>query len=156
MDKVQDLIDKIDIEALKMRSLSEWRPVLAEECQVYVFGENYLAKRFDAINYKFCAKEEAKEVLVDNLYALLRYKYFTKSTEEIDNRINDIVSSFTKNLKTTLKKVSFDTNSDSVIVSMLPDECIAFRNGVFNFRTNTWLFKYEMLKLNKLSNTIYK
>lgn len=154
-NKVKDLLDKVDTEALKARSLTEWRPILSQECQVYVFGENYLAKRFDAINYKFCEKEEAKEILVDNLYALLRYKYFPKATEEIDNRINDIVSSFTKNLKTTLTKVSFDKNSDSTIVNMLPDYCLAFRNGVYNFKDNCWLFKYDIVKLERLSNCIY-
>lgn len=154
-NKVKDLLDKVDTEALKARSLSEWRPILAEECQVYVFGENYIAKRFDSICYKFCEKNEAKDVLVDNLYALLRFKYFPKSTEEIDNRIADIVASFTRNLKTTLKKVSFDKNSDTNIISMLPDYCLAFRNGVYNFKDNKWLFKYDVIKLEKLANTIY-
>lgn len=154
-EKVQDLIDKVSIDALKMRSLSEWRPVLAEECQVYVFGENYIGKRFDSICYKFCEKNEAKEILVDNLYALLRYKYFPQATEEIDARINDIVTSFTRNLKTTLKKVSLDTSSEANIVSMLPDYCIAFRNGVYNFKDDKWLFKYDVIKLSKLANNIY-
>lgn len=154
-NKVKDLLDKVDTEALKARSLTEWRPILAEECEVYVFGENYIAKRFDSICYKFCEKNEAKEILIDNLYALLRYKYFPKSTEEIDNRIADIVASFTRNLKTTLKKVSFDKNSDSNVISMLPDYCLAFRNGVFDFKNNKWLFKYDTIKLERLANTIY-
>ena len=152
---VKTLINKVDTEALKAKSLTEWRPLLAEECQVYVFGENYVAKRFDSICYKFCEKNEAKEILVDNLYALLRYKYFPYLTEEIDNRISDIITSFTRNLKTTLKKVSFDKNSDANIISMLPDYCLAFRNGVYNFKTDKWLFKYETIKLENLSNTIY-
>lgn len=152
---VKDILDKIDTNALKARSLTDWRPILAEECQVYVFGENYLAKRFDSINYKFCEKNEAKEILIDNLYALLRYKYFPAASEEIDQRIADIVSSFTRNLKTTLKKVSFDPHSDANIVSMLPDYCIAFRNGVYNFKDDKWLFKYDIIKLERLSNSIY-
>lgn len=152
---VKDLLNRVDTEALKNRSLTDWRPVLAEECQVYVSGENYLAKRFDSICYKFCEKNEAKEILIDNLYALLRYKYFPHSSEEIDERINNIVGSFTKNLKTTLKKVSFDNSSDANIIKMLPDSCIAFRNGVFDFRKNDWLFKYDVIRLERLSNTIY-
>ena len=154
-DKVKDLMNKIDVNALKARSLTDWRPILIDECQVYVCGENYIAKRFDSICYKFCDKNEAKDILIDNLYALLRYKYFPILDEEIDTRISDIVASFTKNLKTTLKKVSFDVNSDANIISMLPDGCIAFRNGVFNFRENKWLFKYDIIKLNKLANNIY-
>lgn len=137
------------------RSLSEWRPILSNECQVYVFGENYLAKRFDAINYKFCNKNEAKEILIDNLYALLRYKYFVEPSEEGDDRITRIVASFTANLKTTLKKVSFDASSDADVVRLLPDSCIAFRNGVFDFKKNDWLFQYDILKLPNIANAIY-
>ena len=44
---VKNLIDKVDETALKARPLTDWRPELAKECQVYVFEENYLAKRFD-------------------------------------------------------------------------------------------------------------
>lgn len=154
-DKVADLMNNVDTTALIARPLSDWRPILSEECQVYVFGENYLAKRFDQINYKFCEKNEAREILVDNLYALLRYKYFPKSSEEIDERINKIVNSFTANLKTTLKRVSFDRSSNSNVVNMLPDYCIAFRNGVYNFKDDKWLFRYDVIKVDRISNTIY-
>ena len=154
-NKIKNLIDKVDTKALIARPLTDWRPILAEECGCYVFKENYVCKRFDQINYKFCNKDEAKEILVDNLYALLRYKYFPALTEEIDSRINEIVKSFTTNLKTTLKRVSLDKDSDANIVSFLPDGCVAFRNGVFDFIHNQWLFKYDIIKLDKLSNTIY-
>lgn len=152
---VEDVLTAVDASALLMRPLSEWRPILAEECQVYVFEENYLAKRFDQINFKFCEKNEAKEILVDNLYALLRYKYFPTTSEEIDERIAKIVASFTMNLKTTLLRVSFDQFSDAIKVNMLPDYCIAFRNGVYNFRKNDWEFKYNIIELGRLSNKLY-
>lgn len=152
---VKELLDSVDTAALVARPLSDWRPILSQECQVYVFNENYLAKRFDQIHYKFCEKNEAKEILVDNLYALLRYKYFPKTSEEIDDRINKIVSSFTANLKTTLIKVSFDKSSDAIHVKMLPDYCVAFRNGVYNFKNDNWLFKYDVIKLSRINNTIY-
>ena len=152
---VEQVVANVDTAALLARPLSDWRAVLSKECQVYVFGETYLAKRFDQINYKFCEKNEAKEILVDNLYALLRYKYFPKVSEEIDERIQKIVSSFTANLKTTLRKVSFDESSDAEIVNMLPNYCIAFRNGVFNFKDNKWFFKYDVVELKDISNTLY-
>ena len=152
---VEQVVANVDTAALLSRPLSDWRAVLSKECQVYVFGETYLAKRFDQINYKFCEKNEAKEILVDNLYALLRYKYFPKISEEIDERIQKIVSSFTANLKTTLKKVSFDESSDAEVVNMLPNYCIAFRNGVFNFKDNKWFFKYDIVELKDISNTLY-
>lgn len=154
--KISDIALAIDSAAVLDRPLSEWRPILAEECQVYVFGENYIAKRFDQINYKFCEKYEARDILIDNLYALLRYKYFPKSTEEIDEKINKIVSNFTINLKSTLKKVSLEEDSSAEYVRMLPDYCVAFRNGVYNFKDNKWLFKYDITYIETLKNTIYQ
>lgn len=155
INKIKDIIDKVDTSALMMRSLVEWQQYLIEDCQVYVYNDTYLAKRFDQINYKFCNKNEAFEILIDNLFALLRFKYFTKRTEEIDERIKKIVGSFTTNLKTTLLKVSFDKHADCRVVNMLPDYCIAFRNGVFNFKDNQWLFKYEIHEVEKLMTKMY-
>ncbi len=153
---INEIANEVDASALKDRPISNWRPILAQECQVYVFGENYIAKRFDQINYKFCEKNEAKEILIDNLYALLRYKYFPVSSEDIDDKISRIVSNFTQNLKTTLIKVSLDKDSDSVHVNYLPDYCCAFRNGVYNFKDNEWLFKYNITYIELLQNTIYQ
>lgn len=152
---VKNLINKVDASALLSRPLTEWRGILALECQVYVFDENYLAKRFDQINYKFCEKNEAHEILVDNLYALLRYKYFPIVNEEVDSRIQEIIKSFTINLKTTLLKVSFDSSSSCVHINMLPDNCIAFRNGVYDFKANDWMFKYTVVDITALHNKIY-
>lgn len=152
---IKELTQKIDTATLMKLSLSDWRPILANECQVYVFNEAYLGKRFDQINYKFVGKNEAKEILIDNLYALLRFKYFPKQTEEVDARIKDIVLSFSTNLKTTLKKVSFDFDSDAEHVNLLPNSCIAFRNGVYDFYQAKWLFKYDIIDLPQLSNKIY-
>lgn len=151
-----DLINKIDNDVLITRSLPDWRPILSEECQVYVFNNNYVARRFDQINYQFCTKDEAKEILVDNLYALLRYKYFSILTEEVDERITRIISSFIANLKTSLKKVSFDKDDEvSVNIKFLPDYCIAFKNGVYDFKNDKWFFKYDIIKLERLNNIIY-
>ena len=99
---IKDIETKVDSTALLMRPLSDWRIPLSDEVNVYVYDEKYIAKRFDQIHYQFVDKDTAKEILVDNLYALLRYKYFPAATEEIDKRIDQIVSSFTANLKTTL------------------------------------------------------
>lgn len=146
---------KVEAEAMMARSISEWRSILPHECQVYVFGENYLAKRFDQINYQFCDQETAKQIVVDNLYSLLRYKYFKILSEEADERIAKIVSSFTANLKSTLIKVSFDQSADGTLMRLIPDWCIAFKNGVYDFKNDEWLFKYEKIKIENLSNIIY-
>lgn len=152
---VEDIAKTVDTSVAIKRSLVEWRTILAEECQVYVFNENYIAKRFDQINYKFCEKNEARDVLIDNIYALLRYKYFPKASEEVDARINEIVKSITANLKSTLIKISLDKDADSKTAQLLPDYCIAFRNGVYNFRDDKWLFKYDIIDLKSLANKIY-
>lgn len=153
-EQVQDLLANVQTAPLLARALSDWRPILIDEVQVFVFGENYIGKRFDQINYKMMALKEAKEVLIDNLYALLRTKYFVKSSDEADDRIKEIVKSFTENLKTTLKKVSLDDSTPDK-VSFLPDGCIAFRNGVYDFKKSDWLFKYQVLPMPKINNKLY-
>lgn len=153
--KVADLEKSVKVANYLALDLVDWRPILADECQVYVYDENYLAKRFDQINYKFCAQKEAKEILIDNLYALLRYKYFPKASDETEERIADIVNSFTRNIKTSLIKIGFDNETDGVRVYDLADSQVAFRNGVFDFKTNSWLFKYKIITLPSLSNKIY-
>jgi len=150
------LKDSLETSILLDRPISNWRNILSEECQVYVLGENYIAKRFDAINYKFCEKNEAKEIVIDNLYALLRFKYFPKQNEKVDKVINDIVSNFTLNLKTTLKKVSFEPDADCNVVNFVPDGCVSFRNGVYDFRNDSWLFKYDTIYVEHLKTTVYQ
>lgn len=152
---INKIAQKIDTSALLSKPLSDWRQSLASECNVYVFGENYIGKRFDQIHYKFCEKNEAKEILVDNLYAILRYKYFPDQSEDADERISRIVSNFTSNLKTTLKKVSLDKTTEAELVKFIPNHCIAFRNGVYNFKDDNWLFKYDIVRVENISNTLY-
>lgn len=155
-DKVKETSDKITTSALITRSMSEWRKILAQEVQVYTCGATYFGKRFNEINYNFYDKDGAKEVVIDNLYALLRYKYFPSLSDEIDKRIKDIVDSFTQNLKTTLMKVSFDIyDYDAKTIKYIPNTCVAFRNGVYDFWKDDWLFKYDVIKVPSITNTIY-
>jgi len=147
--------DTIDTQAYLIKPLYEWRDILNKECQVYVMNEQYIAKRFDQINFKFCSQQQAKEILIDNLYALLRFKYFSQTSDDTEERIDSIVKSFTANLKTTLLKISTLHTGDGRKVSFLPKECIAFKNGVFNFKTNKWLFQYDIIHVEKLHNTLY-
>lgn len=148
--------DKVDDSMWMDMSLSEFRDILNKECGVYVCGESYLAKKFDQINYRFCGKDEAKEILEDNLYALLRYKYFSSSSDDIDSRIKEIVLSFTQNIKTTLIKVSFDYDTDAEKVNWLKDGWIAFRDGVYDIIKNEWVFKYDVIGIPLIKNKIYQ
>lgn len=154
-EKMNSLTDGLTNVMYKDFSLVEWRPILAVECQVYVYNEIYLGKRFDQINYSFCSQDTAKEILIDNLYALLRYKYFPKATDDTDKKISEIIKSFTTNLKSVLIKVSFDKDADCKIVNFIPDGCVAFRNGVYDFRNDEWLFIYDKIDIPKLHNAIY-
>lgn len=154
-NKLSNIADGITTNMYSQFSLVDWWPVLAKECQVYVFNDNYLAKRFDQINFGFYSKDTAKEILVDNLYALLRNKYFPKADDKTQDKINDIIKSFTTNLKTVLIRVSFDEDAECEHVKFLPDGCVAFRNGVYDFKNNKWLFTYNKINMVKNSNYIY-
>lgn len=150
-----DVIKNVNTAKYMQMSLFDWRVMLSEECQVYVCKDSYLAKRFDQINYQTCGVKEATEILKDNLFALLRYKYFPRATDEVEQKIQDIVKAFTVNIKTTLIRVDFAKNTDAIRVYDLEDSQVAFRNGVFDFKTNDWLFKYEIITLPDLFNKIY-
>lgn len=154
-DKLKAVDDAVTASIYQDYQMVDWQPLLAKECQVYVYNENYLAKRFDQINFQFCSKDTAKEILVDNLYALLRFKYFKKRSDDTEKRIGDIVKSFVANLKTTLIKVSFDPDTECTLVRFLPDGCVAFRNGVYDFKNDKWLFTYDKLRIKSLNSTIY-
>lgn len=153
--KLETIANGNTTKAFLERPLVEWRPLLAKECQVYVFNESYIAKRFDQINYKFCSRDSAKEILIDNLYALLRFKYFPATNDLVEERIQEIIKSFTTNLKTTLIRVSFNDDEDCYKVNWIPNGCIAFRNGVYDFRNNKWLFKYDVIKIESLKNNLF-
>ena len=150
---VKQIIADIDQTAMMGRSISEWLPILAEECQVYQLdGGGYLAKMFSQINYKFCDAKTATEILIDNLHSILRNKYFVYLSDEVLDRISAIVSKMTVNLKAVLKTLTFNkqnigTNENLRFTQYLPDGCIAFRNGVYDFRNGKWLFKYDRLEL---------
>ena len=155
--QTEKLTERVTVSNLLSKGLNEWRPILARYCQVYVYGSAYLAKPFDQINYKFCNKDQAKEILEDNLYALLRYSFFKSSSEQIDKRIDEIVKSFTKNLKSTLLKVTFDNSDpDAIKINHLPNGSIAFQNGVYDFIQNKWLFQYNIIKVEETKNKIYQ
>lgn len=155
-NKLSNIVDGITNNMYDQFALVDWWPVLAKECQVYVHEDSYLAKRFDQINFNFCSKDVAKEILVDNLYALLRNKYFPKATDESQDKIDKIIKSFTTNLKTVLIRVSFNEDAECEHVRFLPDGCVAFRNCVWDFRNNKKLFDYTKIQMVKNKNCIYQ
>ena len=139
------------------RSLSDWRPILTKECQVYVVGQQYIAKRFDEVHYKYCAVDEAKEILTDNLYAILLYKYFPQTTDEVLSRIDEVVKGLTRNIKTFLTKISFENDENHFrghVMKRVPNSAVAFSNGIFDFLKNDFIVKYDRIYIPQINNTI--
>ncbi len=154
---VSQLKSKVNTSVYMDRPFAWWHEVLSTECDVYVYNESYIAKRFDHIQYSFVDKESAEEILVDNLYALLRFKYFTERNDDVDLRIKNIIRSFTDNLKTTLLRVSFEWESQKnhKLIRQIPNYSLAFRNGVYDFKNNEWLFKYQKTIMPSNKNLMY-
>ena len=151
---VSEIALSVDQQVLITRPLADWLPILAEDCQVYqIDNGGFLAKRFSQINFIFCDATTACEVLVDNLHSILRSKYFVVLTDDALDRISQIVSKMTMNLRAVLKTVTFNKynigeNKNLRYIQEIPDGCVAFRNGVYDFRNAKWLFKYKQLELN--------
>ena len=151
---VKDIASTIDQQALLGRPITDWLPILADECQVYQLDNGgYIGKSFSQINYRFCDAKTATEMLIDNLHSILRNKYFTVLTDEVFDRIAQIVARMTSNLRSTLKTITFkrdnlEDNPDLQYARFIPDGCIAFRNGVYDFSNTKWLFKYDKIQLS--------
>lgn len=151
---IDNIIQSVDQQVLITRPLADWLPILAEDCQVYqIDNGGFLAKRFSQINFTFCDIKTATEILIDNLHALLRNKYFVMLTDEALDRTIQIVNKMTTNLRAVLKTVTFNKrnlgeNKNLFYIQEIPDACVAFRNGVYDFRKAKWLFKYNKLQLS--------
>lgn len=155
--KPDEITSKIDSGIAMNRSLTDWRQILTKECQVYVYEQQYLGKRFDQVHYKFMGIDEAKEVLIDNLYAILLYKYFPTINDEVLNKIDTIVKSMSRNIKTFLTKISFaDENNyfQGLKMHRVPNSAVAFANGIFDFKANRFIQKYEKIYIPTINNTI--
>ena len=155
--EVKQIKSKVNNSIYLDKPFAWWHEQLATECEVYVYSESYIAKRFDHIQYSFVDKDTAREILVDNLYALLRFKYFEERNDEVDTRIKQIIQSFTDNLKTTLLRVAFEWESQKnhKTIKQIPNYSLAFRNGVYDFLNDTWLFKYDKILMPSNKNLMY-
>ena len=139
------------------REISDWRPILTKECQVYVINQQYIAKRFDEVHYKYCNLDEAKEILTDNLYAILLYKYFPQTNDPVLQRIDEIVKGLTRNIKTFLTKISFEGDTNNFrgqCMKRVPNSAVAFSNGIFDFKKNEFILKFNRIHIPQINNTI--
>lgn len=143
--KLKDIEERIDRNANMTKSLSDWIPILATQVCVYRMGNQYLAKQFNNISYILCSKDDAKEIAKENIDALLKLRYFPNPTDEEYIRIKDIKSYFLDEIATSVIDITLNDDDDSKAMTMnkLPDSTIAFSNGVYDFKNDKWLFKYE-------------
>ena len=152
MSSLNKIMNKVDTAASSLKTINEWFDILRHECQVYQFenGQQFLAKRFSQIHYVICAEDTARQILLDNLYALMLNKYFPDKTTESYKILQDVINKFMLNLASSLQTVSFQPVEDDNIIHVqyLPNGCVAFKNGVYDFRTDNWLFRYDTIELN--------
>lgn len=146
-------MSQIERDTMLTRSLHVWKDFLAPDCQVCrVNGAGYLAKQFDEIQYRFTDKETAKEILSENLRTVLYEKYFKCPSDEEIRRIEEIIRYAMASIRQFIPSVTLNPKTAKAIsniklVKYLSDGCIAFRNGVYDFRKNDWLFKYEEIDM---------
>lgn len=157
----------IETQTLLSRPLCDWHGLLARECGVYSCGEHYLAKRIDEVQCRRVSSGVARRIIIDNIYILLSYKYFPIITDKVNKRIKEIAKDFSENLRARLLTVTIAKNpqigglkpanmATCLTVAELPDGCIAFRNGVYDFRRGAWLFKYDVTDVPQISARIYR
>lgn len=157
MNSEEILNKKIDQSVYMNFTMNEWKNILIPEADVYVYSTSFIAKRFDSIAFEFCSEREALSILEDNLYALLRFKYFPLQNDDVDHLIGKIVHSCMENIKTLLIKISFEweRNVSNKIIKEIPSSCVAFRNGVYDFKKQEWLFKIYQTPLQTIQNTYF-
>lgn len=158
MKNINEVKTSVELQTLMSMSLNEWKSILTKEVNVYVLesssNKSFLARCYNSINFVSCAKDTATQIVTDNLYYLLTYKYFKKATgDECEEKITSIVKSCTSNLNRFLTHVAIDSSKENIdnVLKKLPTSCIAFKNGIFDFKTGKWLFKY-----NKTYNSVTK
>lgn len=156
---VDDQTALIDSQAAMNRSMTEWQNLLAPECGVYNTKYGFLVKEYDSVIYEYIGRDdkEAANRAKHNLVALLRYKYFKNLDDAAQEQIDKIVTWFTKNIYNNICYMTIDgkdTVRNSMSLETLPPYCVAFANGVYDFKNNKFLLKYERIRIPAITNTM--
>ena len=141
------------------RSMTEWQQILAPECGVFNTKYGYLAKKYDSVIYEYIGNDDndAASYARHNLVAILRYKYFKVLNDESQERIDKIVSWFCKNIYNNICYLTVNADDpirNSMRLDTLPSSAVAFANGVYDFKENRFIMKYERIKIPSISNTM--
>lgn len=156
---VDNITATLDSQEAMNRSFTEWRSILAAECGVYNTKYGFLAKNYDEIVYKYIGRDDADATLIakHNLTAVLRYKYFKKESDEIDKQIDKIIDNFCKHIYNNICYMTIncdDKMRGSLRRDTIPMSAVAFANGVYDFKENRWLLKYDRIAIPTIRNTL--
>lgn len=141
-------IEKVETEVLLNRPLCEWRRLLSNDVNMYVLenssNRTFFGKAYNDVNFSIYKQDSAKQVIVDSIYYLLQHKYFKMQSDEVNDRITEIVKSCVENLNRFLIHCSLGKSVEKnvKVLRPIPNYCIAFSNGVYDFKNGKWLFKY--------------
>lgn len=135
----------MDINALLAMSNDDWDDFLREQLGVFMLdGDKYVAKPFNKICYKQVSKDEASEKLVENAAFILKKLVFKEHTEAVYKCIDNILKRYKADPTSYILNLDYKSNEyGTKRVKDLPQTCIAFRNGVYDFAKNDWLFIYD-------------
>lgn len=133
-------------------TMDQWQQKLTIECNVFQCSNKlFLVRTFDSITFYYCDEKTAKSVLHDNLISILKYNYFLKSPK-YEKKIKEIVNYMTTNFRMVLYKLSLNNNKN--LFQELPVYCLSFKNGVYDFKNNKWLFKYKYINIQGSNNNL--
>lgn len=149
----------IDQQEAMNRSMVEWQQILAPECGVYNTKYGYIVKEFDSVIYQYIGREDkdARVYAQHNLVALLRHKYFRMVDDTSQDQIDKIVTWFCKNIYNNVCYMTINKDDpvrSSLRLDTLPPYCVAFANGVYDFKNNKFLLKYERIRIPTITNTM--
>ncbi len=142
-------------------SYDQWDEILRDMVSVYkIDSSQYLAKRYDHIEYRLVPKEEAGKILVENANFILKNYFFHVHSDEVYDRINDITKRYEKDPASYIKNYDYKSfkpgGNEKFHLYDISSSCVAFNNGVFDFKKNDWLFKYSVETVEVLNQRIIK
>lgn len=156
--KLQDILDDMDESSLLNTNDVELFDDYAEICNVYrLEGSGFLSRNYGDIAWTVTDEDTAKLICEKNVKKYLTFCKFKSYSQDVIDFINNSSHNFADNMDLYLEEATYKKDSDESVhhVKNLPNGCVAFRNGVFDFRNNKWLFKYDVIKNSKGKTRMY-
>lgn len=152
---VKAVIDKIQLDQLRSLTLHEWGQLLKPDLQMFSYREVYFGRYLKTLNFSFYSRDEAESLIERNAKIVLREKYFTNPTNDDIALEKNIVKYISSSMDSLIDVISFENEmlEKQRVLKFLPNYCIAFANGVYDFYNNEWLFKYEETDIGSIYYT---